>query len=182
MAGHPGDYFAVFSAAGLDFLIVSLEFGPDDDMLAWASGIITDHPDHRAIIVTHCYMNSDDSRIGGSDGPSPHNYGLADGGVNDGDEMWEKLVSQHDNLFLVVSGHVTGDGAGLLTSTGVSGNPVHQVLANYQQLSEGGTGWMRLMTFVPDEDRIDVRTFSPYLWSEEKDAEHHFSLEHDMSL
>ena len=189
MEGRPGDYYTVFNAGGMDFLIVTLEFGPDDDMLDWAGQVISSHPDHRAIIVTHCYMGSDDSRVGGSHGFSPHNYGLASLGVNDGDEMWEKLVSAHENIFLVLSGHVTGDGAGQLTSTGNAGNTVHQLLANYQQFSEGGTGWLRLMEFVPSENRIDVRTFSPYLWDatggaegEEDDPQHHFSLDYDMSM
>ncbi|MGH9363024.1 MAG: DNRLRE domain-containing protein, partial [Thermoanaerobaculia bacterium] len=38
---------------------------------------------------------------------------------------------------------------------------IHQVLADYQSLSRGGEGWMRLMRFVPAEDRVYVRTFSP---------------------
>lgn len=189
MPDHPGDYYAVFSAAGMDFLIVSLEFGPDDEMLDWAGGIISAWPDHRVIIVTHCYLGSDDRRVSDGSGFSPHNYGLDELGVNDGEEMWSELVSRHDNIFLVLSGHVTGDGAGQLTSTGDAGNTVHQVFANYQHFPEGGTGWMRLMTFVPDEDRIDVRTFSPYLWDssggtegEETDPAHHFSLDYDMGL
>ncbi len=186
MADRPGDHYAVFTAGGMEFLIISLEFGPDDDMLEWAAEVIAAHPTHRTIILTHCYLSAEDARVGRASGASPHNYGLASLGVNDGDEMWEELVSLHENIFLVLSGHVTGDGAGQLTSEGVAGNPVHQVMANYQHFAKGGTGWLRLMKFHPDEDRIDVRTFSPYLEAAgaediKANPEHFFSLDYDMS-
>ena len=51
---------------------------------------------------------------------------------NDGEQMWQEFIRKHENIFLVVSGHIGGDGLGRLTSKGEHGNPVHQLLANYQ--------------------------------------------------
>ncbi len=189
MEGRAANHYAVFERAGLSWLFLSLEFGPSDAMLDWASEVITSHPDHRVAITTHCYLHSDNALISGNNGYSPHNYGVEAYGVNDGQEMWDELVSLHENIYLVVSGHVAGAGAGRLTSQGLAGNDVHQVLANFQGWDNGGDGWLRVMTFVPDEDRIDVETFSPTLYAASDGAEgvsdhpdHVFSLPYDMSL
>ncbi len=32
--------------------------------------------------------------------------------VNDGEELWDKLVSKHENFILTLNGHVTQDGLG----------------------------------------------------------------------
>ena len=189
MEGRPNNHYAVFERAGLSWLFLSLEFGPSDAMLEWAADVLSSHPDHRVAITTHCYLHSDNTRITGANAYSPHSYGVDAYGVNDGEEMWDELVSVHENIFLVVSGHVAGAGAGLLSSEGLHGNPVHQVLANYQGWDNGGDGWLRLMTFVPDEDRIDVEAFSPTLWAASGGTEgttdhpdHAFSLDYEMGI
>jgi hypothetical protein len=40
---------------------------------------------------------------------------------------------------------------------------VHQLLANYQVLDNGGQGYMRLLEFKPDGQTVEVRTYSPWL-------------------
>jgi hypothetical protein len=168
---------------------LSLEFGPSDDTLAWASGVIEQHPDHRVILVTHCYLMDDDTRVDSTSGFSPHNYGIDSLGVNDGEEIWDEFASRHENLFLVLCGHVTGDGSGHLVSQGVAGNTVHQVLANHQHEAYGGNGWLRILTFLPDQDVVAVTTYSPVVAEQQGedeayrlDSEYSFELAYDMSL
>ena len=67
-----------------------------------------------------------------------------------------------------------------LTSRGRHGNEVHQVLSDYQGWHNGGEGYLRVMTFVPREDRIDVETFSPVLDDYVRTPENAFSLEYPM--
>lgn len=169
-SGSSDNSWATFDAAGMSFLVLALEFGPSDETLAWAASVVEEHPDHRVILVTHCYMYHDDTRVGAGNPYSPHSYGIDALGVNDGDEIWEELVSLHGGFFLVVSGHVTGDGTGYLVSDGVEGNPVHQMLANYQQEEQGGRGWLRILEFVPEEDRVEVSTYSPVVADQEGEA------------
>ncbi len=187
--GSNADYWVQFEAAGMDFLVLSLEFGPTDETLAWASGVIEDHPEHRIILVTHCYMLDDDTLVNHSSGFSPHNYGIDAADVNDGAEIWEEFASQHERLFLVVCGHVTGDGSGKLSSQGVHGNTVHQLMANHQHEPSGGRGWLRLLTFHPDEDRIAATAYSPVVAVEEGedeawrlDDEYSYDLDYDMGV
>jgi len=87
---------------------------------------------------------------------SPHSYGCKG---NDGDEIWEKLVRKHRNIFLVLIGHILNDGLGKLTSIGDKGNQVHQILANYQMKKNGGNGWLRIMKFLPAENKIIIPEF-----------------------
>ena len=82
----------------------------------------------------------------------------------------------HANIFLVLSGHILYDGLGRLTSTGDHGNVVHQVLTNYQMKARGGNGWLRIMTFLPKEQTIRVRTYSPFLDEWATDEQNQFEL------
>lgn len=170
------NHFRTFRACGMDFLVVVLEFGPRDEALDWANDVVSQHPQHRAIVVTHSYMSCDDTRV--HDIPaSPRRYGC---GGNDGEEMWQKLVRKHPNLFLVLSGHVLGDGLGRRTDRADDGHAVHQVLANYQMKERGGNGWMRVMRFFPAEGRIDFTTWSPFLKESAIDEQNRFALDYEM--
>lgn len=179
-SGNENAYY-FFSASGMDFMVLCLEFGPPDDVLAWADKIVANHPNHRVIVVTHSYTHYDDTRVGPGDPWNPKAYGLTD--ANDGEDIWNEFVRKHENIFLVLSGHVLGDGLGRLTSTGGHGNQVHQVLANYQTPMEalGGNGYLRIMEFFPGEDRISVTTYSPTLKEYKTDTQNQFELDYIMS-
>ena len=57
--GHFGanndNHFSLFSASGMDFIVIYLEYDPDADhtVLAWADNLLKTHIDRRAIIVSH---------------------------------------------------------------------------------------------------------------------------------
>jgi hypothetical protein len=177
--GHRGvtndNNYSFFNAAGRDFMILALEYGPSDEVLEWAGAIVRAHADKQVIVATHCYMYSDDTRMGPGDDATPHKHDLR---YNDGEQMWEKFVRHHPNIFMVVSGHVTwGDMAGRLTSSGVNGNYVHQMLSNYQHLENGGNGWLRILKFIPGERKLIERTYSPWLKKFDHGPEQSFELE-----
>ncbi|MBN2580618.1 MAG: metallophosphoesterase [Pirellulales bacterium] len=165
----PHNSYSMFSAGGTDWLVLSLEFGPRDQIVAWADSVLKQYPDRQAMILTHAYLYSDNTRYdyatyGLSQQSTPYKYGIAGlpGGVNDGQEMWDQL-KDNPNLQFVFCGHVLNDGTGYLASTAEQGNVVHQILANYQFLTSGGNGYMRLLEFLPDGQTVHVRTYSPYL-------------------
>lgn len=158
----------VFAAAEMNFLILALEFKPRDEVLAWAGTVARKHPEHRIIVLTHSYLDARNKLTKG---------GYAVKG-NLGEGMWKKLVSRHPNIFLVLCGHVLGEGR--LTSKGKAGNPVHQLLCDYQGLKNGGESWLRYMTFYPDKDKIEVFTYNPALNTFKKDPASRFTLEYKM--
>jgi hypothetical protein len=94
--------------------------------------------------------------------------------------MWTKLVRQYENISLVLSGHeVRGagqDATGHRSDIGFNGNLVNQILSNYQNVANGGNGYLRIMKFHPSSDTIDVLTYSPYLNSYLTDSGNQFTI------
>ncbi len=181
-----GNYYTLFDVGDLRFLIISLEFGADDRALEWAGRVLSNNFHRRAIILTHCYTYFDDTRVGPGDALNPHDYGIEQLGANDGEDMWSELVRRHPNVFLVLSGHVhaygEGLGTGRLSTIGDYGNTVHQLLANYQSSYYNlGDGWLRILSFIPSENRISISTYSPLLDEWMSDDENNFDLFFDMA-
>lgn len=180
--GAIDDSFHVFDTPAGPWLVVALEFGPRDEVVAWADEVIERHA-MPTILVTHAYLYSDDTRYDWVNRPdqewSPRSYGLASlpGGANDGEEMFDAFVRENDDVDLVVCGHVLNDGIGRLTSEQAGGGRVHQLLANYQHQDRGGAGFLRIMTFDATATRVDVHTYSPYLEEWRTDPDNEFSLE-----
>jgi hypothetical protein len=151
-------------------------------VLAWADRVAKRYAALPAIVVTHAYLASDGARFDHLARPdqlwNPHRY-LDDsvaGSVNDGEEIWRKLVARNDNILFVLCGHDLGDGVGRLASTRADGTTVHQLLANYQMQALGGGGYLRLLQFSPAERRVRVRTYSPYLDRFKTDPDNDFHL------
>jgi hypothetical protein len=166
--GRMENSYHYFTAGGIDWLVLALEFGPRNEVLDWANQVVASHPHRRVIILTHNYMYSDDTLVGPGDLWNPHDYGQCIGATgpdacNDGEEMWVNFVKLHGNISFVFSGHTLNDGTGTLVSTGDNGNKVYQMLANYQFEANGGNGYLRIVTFCPDQQKVTVETYSPYL-------------------
>lgn len=185
-SGKMDNTWSVFHAAGLDWLVLSLEFGPRNRVLDWAGKVIEAHPEHQVIINTHAYMYSDDTRMSAAREHHwlPQHYGLGkatgDDAVNDGEAIWEKLVSQYPKVRFVFSGHVLNDGVGTLTSEGKHGNAVYQMLANYQTGVEGsefgGSGFLRILKIDLKRQLLSVKTYSPYLNSYKTAEDQQFTI------
>ena len=179
--GRIDNNYHLFRAGGRDWLILGLEWGPRDKTLEWANQILTKYNNHKAIIMTHAYLYHDSTRHdwqqkGQTQDANPHDYGTA-GGVNDGEEMWQKLVKKHANVFMTINGHVPGDGLGFLVSKADYGNPVYQMLVNFQMRSLGGESWLRLIEFLPDGKTVQIKTYCPLLETYETGPESQFVIQ-----
>lgn len=149
--------YTFFSAGGMDFMVVSLEFTPRKDALTWANNLISQHPDKRVIIMTHAYLTSNGKYSGGG-GSQAGTVGAS------GAEIFEEVAKRHSNVFLVVCGHV-GDSEKNY-KTGIAGNAVTEMLVDYQFETVKGTGanlgngWLRLLTFNTATNKIQARTIT----------------------
>ena len=168
--GKMDNVWHTFKAGGYKWLILTLEFGPRNSVLDWAGEVIKQHSDYKIIINTHAYMYSDETRMGEGDSWLPQSYGLGketgENAVNNGEQMWDKLVSRYPNIIFVFSGHVLFDGVGTLVSEGVNGNKVYQMLANYQQGVEGikgDEGYFRIVTIDTRQNKVSIKTYSNFL-------------------
>ncbi|RYX80143.1 metallophosphoesterase [bacterium] len=182
-AGRMENSYHLFSAGGRDWIIIALEFGPRHNTVAWADKILSQHPDRLGILITHAYMYFDETRYDiatrTDQSWNPHNYpvGKAPEGINDGEELWQKLVTKHPNMVMTLNGHVLNDGLGRLSSPAPNGNVVHQMLVNYQMKKEGGEAYMRLLEFLPDRKTLQVKAYSPSLDKYKTDSQNQFTLD-----
>ena len=129
--------------------------------MAWANSTLAGYPDRRVIVVTHDYLNIDGTR------------------TTEGNHIWSSFVAPHaDQVMLVLCGHNHGEAK---RSDTVNGFVVPQLLADYQSRTNGGNGYLRILKFSPSQDKIFVKTFSPYLNIYERDADSEFVLDYDMT-
>ena len=130
------------------------------------------------MICTHGYLNWDGTLYShnGSAKQSWESYDYVPG-INDGEDLWQKLVSRHANVVFVFCGHVVKTGAARLTSKGVYGNDVYQMLADYQMRAQGGEGYLRLVEFLPDGKTVQVKSYSPLLDNYLTDDAQQFTLD-----
>jgi hypothetical protein len=170
------NHYQVLPAGGRQYLVLSLEFGPRDAVVDWANVVLGQYPTLPAIIVTHAYLSRDSKRFERQPfhpcGPGGNEFS----DCNDGQMLWDKLISRHDNVVFVFSGHDLFPGVARTISRQASGKQVHELLANYQtcgglpctvpdtgQPTAGGDGFLRIVTIDPTTRSAAVETFSPYL-------------------
>ncbi|MBO1078443.1 DUF4214 domain-containing protein [Roseomonas haemaphysalidis] len=178
-ASYQNNYHTFTAPDGTPWLVLTLEFGPRDDVLRWGGEVIEAHLDHRVIITTHGYMALDGrtgpltERLTGENGGTSYGVGNDIRGAADGDRIWTELAGKYPNVAFTFSGHNFGDGAQTQVSTGAGGQPVHQMFVNYQNGiarevtgngdpalgRAGGNGAIRLVVVDPDNDTVSTETY-----------------------
>ena len=150
--GHFGanndNHYDLFSASGMDFVSLHIEYMPADTplrqaVIAWADGVLKAYPNRRAMLTTHYLLDGGTSTAFGNQGQA-----LYDG------------LKGNPNLFLMLGGHL--DQASRRSDT-FNGNTIHSLKSDYQTRPNGGNGWLRIMTFSPANGTISVQTWSPTL-------------------
>lgn len=154
--------YNTFQVGTLKYMVFGLDHGPSDDVLNWASEIIASHPDHNVIITTHGYLNKEGELINRENSSIPP---TRQQGKNDGPEIFEKLVSKHENIVLVACGHINGTPEILRTEkVGEHGNVIQQLLIDPSRLdgpSYGGpTGLVALLHISADGKTVQVENYS----------------------
>jgi 3',5'-cyclic AMP phosphodiesterase CpdA len=184
--GKMDNAYYLLQTGKIKWLVMSLEFGPRNEVLEWADKIAADHRNRTIILNTHSYMYSDSTRQGPGDSWRPQGYGIgkdsAEKAVNDGEQIWNKLVRKHPHISFVFSGHVLNSGVGTLVSINDHGNYVYQMLANYQSevkgSVKGGNGWLRILDMDFKKKTLKVTTYSPFVNEYKTDPAHNFHIKH----
>ena len=167
----------VFAASGYRFLHLGLEFAPHDDVLQWAAEMIRRHPGLPTLVTIHDHLNPRAERK-----PNPVvDMQAVHSEHNNPEDVWQKFLSRHRQVFLVLSGHQHGQSRRV--DAGAEGGKVWQLLADYQDRNQAlrhvvgdgklpgalapaglGDGWMRLLKFdfTGPVARLQVRTYSTH--------------------
>lgn len=161
VTGDLTNSYRTLSLQGTDYLIMTLDFAPSEAMLKWADSVIEAHPDHKVIITTHAYMYRDGTTISEEDCYPPTYYeGYED--PQNGDMMWEKCFSKHDNILMVLSGHDPWQHIVYRQDQGAGGNLVTQMLIDPQYVDRtNDSSAMVAMLYFSNEGRtLTVRYYS----------------------
>ena len=147
-----------FRAGNLDYLVIALDYGPSDAVMAWASEMIEAHPYHNVIVTTHAYLFRDGTTLDQGDVCPP----ATTGGHNNGDHMWDKFIKKHENIVLVLSGHDPCDRLVMTQTVGENGNTVTQMLVDPQGMdsSMGGVGMVATLYFSADGTTVTTEWYS----------------------
>jgi len=152
--------YKAFTVANTKYLLICFDYGPSDEALTWAGKIIEAHKDHRVIITTHTYLFRDGTTF---DKDDAYAASRSQGGVNDGDDMWEKLIKKHENIVLVMSGHDPWDHIVCTRTEGDNGNVVTQLLIDPQSMDANMpycTNMVAMLYFSEDGKTVTVRYYS----------------------
>ena len=135
--------YALFSADGMDFILINLEYDPYPEVLDWADTLLKTYNERRAIVASHNILNLDDS------------WGYQD--------IYDAL-QDNPNLFLMLCAHnhTETDGVAFRADMADDGHTIYTVLSDYQDFPEGGYGYLRIFRFSPADDKIYISTYSPY--------------------
>jgi Calcineurin-like phosphoesterase/Bacterial Ig domain len=167
--GSNENFYQTFTWGGKPYLILVLEFVPRSSAVAWAKSVLSANTDKEVIVVTHSYLYSDSTTVDQCD--------TADMvGDENGAMLWSDLISQYSNISVVVSGHITNKFTARRSDVGINDNFVHQIFANWQDWTNGGNGYLRIMQFSPSTNTIQVKTYSPYTQSYLTDSANQFTL------
>ncbi len=106
--GRNENNVSFFSASGMDFMVLSIGYSMNGSEYAWASNVLSENPNKRAIINTHDVKNGN----------------FAD------------LAKENPNVFLIVSGHYC-DGEWRNTITNDAGGTAEEIMSDYQCYMNG---------------------------------------------
>ncbi len=158
-SGNNADSYQLISALGVDLLLLHLECNAPDDVLEWAAGVLREHSDRRAIVVTHMGLGPlqvPSTAKGWYDDPKGRmlwNKIHKERG-NTPQQLWEEFTSRHPNIMLVLHGDQSRTQAIRLSSEGEHGNTVHEIMFDC-----GGGRNVRLLRFTPAQDRVEAITW-----------------------
>lgn len=174
VASHDGgaDSAQIFTAGGYRFLHIGLQFDAPNASLEWAAAIIKRYPGLPTIVTTHDYLNTQGERQANA----MIDNAAVDPEDNNPQQVWDKFISQHDQIFMLLCGHQHAQA--FRADDNRFGHKVYQILSDYQDRAQTmkdagmtvpmgtgiGDGWMRLMTFAMRDavPTVSVRTYSTH--------------------
>lgn len=171
-----------FQAGGFEWLFLNLAVDVPAAELAWAQGVLDEHPAALVHVSTHRYLH--DFRVVElmpellhAVLPGRYNalvYQLGDPEYyidsTTAEELWGDFIAVNPNIYMVQCGHV--DAEYRQVSENQAGLPVHELLTDFQSYHDnGGDGWLKRLDYDVTAGTISVSTYSPTLGRERVNGE-----------
>lgn len=174
-SNNSDNHYDLFSANGVNYIVLYIEYNTpgsegysasiESAVMNWAEGVLDTYASRKAIIVSHSILNKpagSNSNIKAGEG----NNSVASEFTNQGEVIYDRM-KLHPNVFLMLSGHISGEGFRRDT---FNGKVIKSYLCDYQSRENapfdgssrnGGNGLMRLMKFNKTQQTLGIRTFAP---------------------
>jgi hypothetical protein len=177
-------HYDLFSAAGVNFIAIYIEYDKFDEdqtaMNTWAYNLLGTYSSYKAIVVSHYIINNNGTA--GTNMGTPGTFG------GQGQVLYDRIKSR-PNVFLMLSGHIGENGEGYRQDT-YNGKTIKTYMSDYQgrfssgTTTDGGGGRMRIMKFSVANDKINVKTYSPFTGVYETDTDSQFdrALFHESNI
>jgi len=146
--GKIDNTYSLYTAGGLKWMVLNLEFCARPGAVAWAKEAVASHPDYNVIVSTHSYLN-------GQGNIDQSNQGYGD---TSGQKLFDQLVSQYPNIKMVFSGHV-GYAEKARVDTGKNGNKIYSFLT---AMHEPKTNPVRMLKVDTSNDSLSTYIYAPY--------------------
>ena len=174
---YEGDYatsYRKMQISGTKWLFITLDWAPTGAELDWVAGIVAANPDYGVIVTLHDYLYHDMTVDGEGDSAdtAKHNPDWDDSIdptspdndpnlVYNPDGIWERLISKHENIKMVLSGHTPNGRVVYSQVQGDKGNTVTQMLIDPQSMdldvnNQGGCGMVCMLYFKEDGTLVDT--------------------------
>lgn len=153
--GKIDNAYHTFTAGGLNWLVINLELWARTGAVAWAETVVTNHPDHNVIFLTHAHL-------AGNSTIQPDNGGY---GNSSPQYVFDHVMKPYANVRLVFSGHVGSHG--YRTDPGANGNTIYQFLQCYHDNAANPT---RLLEIDTQHGTMTTRVYCPSTGQDKHDG------------
>ena len=164
--GTMRSYYRLTTIGGIKYMMLTLDFFPNNEIIAWAEQVIAAHSDYNVIITTHGYF--DDGMVQG-DGNLLQDEDIQwvddPANANSGQDIFDKLVNKYSNIVLLICGHAipVDHGPSYEVTTRADGSKVVQMMINHQHLEYYGKqsyGMLAMLYFSEDGKNVQLEYFS----------------------
>lgn len=144
-------HYDLLSEGGQDFIVVYMSWDIRQPEIDWMNEVLHQYSDRKAIICFHTYLRAD-----------YNNDALID---YFGEMIQREVVAKNPNVFAVLNGHYHGSSYQTEyfddDHDGIKERVVYQICTDYQSGFEGGSGYIKMLYFDLDNNKIYVNSYSP---------------------
>ncbi len=157
------NYYQRFEVSGVKYMVMCIEYRPDDAVLSWADTVIKANTDSRVIINTHYFLDQ---------------WGNISQEYDEIQKKWDTLANENENVEMILCGHIARQNNIVRAYTvAKSGQTVAQFLIDPQQMDRfygyGDTGVVAMFYFSNggEDVRVEFISTSKTMRALEQDSE-----------
>lgn len=142
-------HYDLLNVNGEEMVFIYMSWDIYEKELAWINNVLGQYPDRKAVICVH----------GGIDASGTESYTSK--------LLLDEVCKKNPNVFAILNGHYHGASINIEgfddDGDGVKERKVYQICTDYQSASEGGMGYVKMLYFDLENDKIYMNSYSSKL-------------------